>query len=180
VIQTLLEITATTEWGAFTALHRIVTPGYFSTIGVPLRAGREFPASTVTVRRRARPQPVERRELGVRLAIGATPAGLSLSMLRGGLALAGSGILPGALLAPIADRMLASGIGGTPGMAPGSFVAAAVALLGVAAFACFVPAWRAGRVDPMTTLREEWTLRSAVRTGRSSHLDTLPATLDRL
>jgi putative ABC transport system permease protein len=95
-----------------------------------------------------------RRELALRMAIGASPASVARLVLRGGLVLSVLGMVPGALLAPGASRMLERGIS-SGGFAPAAFVAAASALLAVAAVACFLPAWRAGRVDPMATLREE-------------------------
>ena len=96
-----------------------------------------------------------RREFGIRLAVGATPAALSRRTLGTGVALAALGMVPGVLLAPVIGRMVARGVTGASVFAPAAFVAAAVALLLISAAACFLPAWRAGRVDPLTTLREE-------------------------
>jgi putative ABC transport system permease protein len=76
-------------------------------------------------------------------------------MLRGGVALAALGMLPGALLAPAVGRLLERSVMGTEGFALIPFGVAAVGLVCIAAAACFLPAWRAGRIDPMTTLREE-------------------------
>lgn len=95
-----------------------------------------------------------RRELAIRLAVGASPLGLALRTLRGGIALTAMGILPGLLLAPAASRLLERSVPGT-GFAPLALLAAAVALFGGAAFACFTPAWRASRVNPSAALREE-------------------------
>lgn len=96
-----------------------------------------------------------RRELAVRLAVGATPGALSRRMLRGGVLLASAGMLPGALLAPAVGRLLERGVAGTAGFALAPAVMATAGLLFVAAAACYIPAWRAGRIDPMKTLREE-------------------------
>jgi putative ABC transport system permease protein len=96
-----------------------------------------------------------RRELAVRLAVGATPGALSRRMLRGGILLASIGMLPGALLAPAVGRLLERGVAGTDGFALVPAVMATAGLLLIAAVACYIPAWRAGRIDPMRTLREE-------------------------
>jgi putative ABC transport system permease protein len=122
--------------------------GIFAAAVMVLTAAGLFAMVADTVRQR-------RRELAVRLAIGASPGALSRRMLRSGVILAVLGILPGGLLAPIIGRLLERGVAGTVGFAPLPLVMAASSLLGIAAAASLLPAWRAGRIDPMTTLREE-------------------------
>ena len=95
------------------------------------------------------------REMGVRLALGASGADLTRLVLRQGLHLALAGIVLGALGA----AALAQGLRGLlPGVSPADPVTfAAIALLmgGVAFLASYVPARRAARVDPMAALRHE-------------------------
>jgi ABC-type antimicrobial peptide transport system permease subunit len=122
--------------------------GVFAIAVIVLTIAGLFGVVADTVRQR-------RRELAVRLAVGASPSALSRRTLRNGLALAALGMLPGALLAPVVDRLLERGVTGTDGFALVAFAVATAGLLCVAAAACFIPAWRAGRIDPMTTLREE-------------------------
>jgi putative ABC transport system permease protein len=76
-------------------------------------------------------------------------------MLRSGVVLAAVGIVPGFVLAPALGRVLERGVEGTVGLSFLPLSIAVAGLLGIAVAACLVPAWRAGRVDPMATLREE-------------------------
>jgi putative ABC transport system permease protein len=122
--------------------------GIFAVAVIVLATSGLFGVVADTVRKR-------RRELAVRLAVGASPGALSRRMLTGGVALAALGMLPGALLAPAVGRLLERSVMGTDGFALIPFGVAAVGLVSIAAAACFLPAWRAGRIDPMTTLREE-------------------------
>ena len=95
------------------------------------------------------------REMGVRLALGATGGDLTRLVLRQGLRLALAGIALGALGA----AALAQGLRGLlPGVSPAdpvTFVAIALLMGGVALLASDVPARRAARVDPMAALRHE-------------------------
>ncbi len=95
------------------------------------------------------------REIGVRMAIGATSSEIMRSFARRGLALTLSGLAIGVVLAAIASRLLTALLYGfEPGFIS-TVAIVAVILLGVAALACFVPARRASRIDPMIALRQE-------------------------
>ena len=95
------------------------------------------------------------REIGIRIALGASPGQVLGPMVREGLSLAviGTGIgLVGALLV---SRVLASFLFGVGPTDPVTFTAVAAMLLGVALLATYIPARRALRVDPITALRAE-------------------------
>jgi putative ABC transport system permease protein len=96
-----------------------------------------------------------RREIGVRIALGATTGDLLRLVVGRGLRLAAVGLLGGLALALALGRGLQSLLFEVGPTDPLTFLAAA-ALLGATAFvACSIPAWRASRVDPMTALRTE-------------------------
>jgi predicted permease len=90
------------------------------------------------------------QEIGVRMALGATPRHVHLLIFRHGMRLAGAGVLIGLGSALVLVRILS--------LAPvdNAFVALAAALVSVsAALACFIPARRATRIDPMLALRRD-------------------------
>jgi putative ABC transport system permease protein len=94
-------------------------------------------------------------EIGVRLAIGASPADVVRLFVREGALLTSIGLacgLAGALAAAQALTTLLFGVAPTD---PVTFAAVAVALVAVALLASYVPARRAARVDPMSALRAE-------------------------
>ncbi|MGA7414860.1 MAG: ABC transporter permease [Bryobacteraceae bacterium] len=94
-------------------------------------------------------------EIGVRMALGA-PYGEVLAMvLRQGLMLAGIGVSIGTLAALGLTRMLAGLLYGITPTDPVTFAVAPAVLLGVAALACWLPARRAARIDPVLALRQE-------------------------
>ncbi len=96
------------------------------------------------------------REIGVRIALGAGANRVLQEILRGGLRLVLAGILLGALGSIAARIGVANQLYGTALAAGGLvFLVVAVALLLVATLACFIPARRATRVDPMVALRAE-------------------------
>jgi predicted permease len=95
------------------------------------------------------------REVGIRLALGATPANIMALIVRGGMALAfwGVGIgIGGALIVSRLMRSLLFGVGVTDVV---TFVAVPVLLACIAFFASYVPARRASRIDPSISLRCE-------------------------
>jgi predicted permease len=96
-----------------------------------------------------------RRELGVRVALGATPAGIQQLVLRqsGRLAAVGSAI--GFASALVLSAIVRANLVGTPGINPLLFLLSAVILIAAMGSASFIPARRASRVDPITVLRQE-------------------------
>jgi putative ABC transport system permease protein len=94
-------------------------------------------------------------EIGLRMALGATSGQILLSFGKQGLALTLAGLAIGLGLASIAARsMTALLYGFRPDYVPTATVVSLI-LLVVAALACFVPARRASRVDPVVALRNE-------------------------
>jgi putative ABC transport system permease protein len=94
-------------------------------------------------------------EIGVRLALGASPRQVFTQVIGQGLKLAVIGVAVG-LLASVAATTLVSGLlFNTSATDPIVYGSLAVLLLAMAALACYVPARRAMRVDPMTALRSE-------------------------
>jgi putative ABC transport system permease protein len=94
-------------------------------------------------------------EIGVRMALGATSSEILLSFGKRGLALTLAGLAIGLVLAAVAARLLTTLLYGfQPDYLPTAAVASVI-LLAVAALACFVPARRASRIDPMVALQHE-------------------------
>jgi predicted permease len=94
-------------------------------------------------------------EIGVRMALGATPLEILVAFGRRGLALTIAGLVIGLALSAIAARSLTALLYGVrPDYVP-AVGAVSVMMLAVAALACFVPARRASRVDPVVALRNE-------------------------
>ena len=95
------------------------------------------------------------REIGIRVALGARPAQVSVPIMREGLALAALGMGIGLAGAFAATRLLATFLFEVEATDPLTFAAVTGLLLGVALVACYVPSRRALRVDPLTALRAE-------------------------
>ena len=96
-----------------------------------------------------------RRETGVRLALGATRSGIVRMVVLDGMRLAALGITLGAALAVASSRVLGSVLYGVGPMDPATWIAMALFLAGVGLAATVLPALRASRTDPATTLRGE-------------------------
>ena len=94
-------------------------------------------------------------EMGVRVALGAQVPDLVRLVLVEGMRLALVGVLLGAGIALIVGRWVKPLLFAVSPRDPVVFAAVAVVLLAVAALASFIPARRAGRVDPMRALRTE-------------------------
>jgi putative ABC transport system permease protein len=94
-------------------------------------------------------------EIGIRMALGATPRGVMSLILREVLLVVFAGVAIGLAAAFGLSRFLASELFGVQPTDPLTFIAVAVVLTCVALLACYVPARRAMRVDPMVALRYE-------------------------
>ena len=94
-------------------------------------------------------------EIGIRMALGATSAGILLSFGKRGLVLTLSGLVIGLALSALALRLMTALMYDFRPDYPTTAAAVSVILLAVAAFACLVPARRASRVDPVVALRSE-------------------------
>ncbi|HKD60912.1 MAG TPA: ABC transporter permease [Terracidiphilus sp.] len=94
-----------------------------------------------------------RQEFGIRLALGADPAGLLRLVMRQGLLLVAIGITAGLIAAFLLTRLLESVLYKTPVRDPLTFLVSPLILLGVAALASYVPARRAMKVDPVEALK---------------------------
>src|SRR5436190_4599496 len=96
-----------------------------------------------------------RNELGIRLALGAPKANILWLVLGQGLRLAGVGVAIGLLGALALTRFLRGLLFGIDPTDPATLIAISFLLIAVASLACWLPARRAARVDPMEALRYE-------------------------
>jgi putative ABC transport system permease protein len=96
-----------------------------------------------------------RREIGVRMALGALPRDIMASLLGEGLRLTAIGVVVGVALALAATRLLNALLFGTSPTDLVTFASAAALIVTIAAAASLVPALRASRVDPLIALRDE-------------------------
>jgi len=94
-------------------------------------------------------------EIGIRIALGAESENILRMVLRQGLGLAIAGAAVGLVGALIVSHSMAGLLYGVKPTDPLTFSCVALLLLGVALLACYVPARRALRVDPLTALRHE-------------------------
>ena len=95
------------------------------------------------------------RELGIRLALGSTPAALAGSVLRDGTTLTAVGVAIGLAGAYVASQSVAGLLPGSRAGDPITLAGVAALMLLVGAAASYIPARRAGRVDPLAALRAE-------------------------
>jgi putative ABC transport system permease protein len=98
---------------------------------------------------------LRRREVGIRMALGASEGVVKGMILHQGLSLAGVGIALGLAAAAGLSRMMSSLLFGVAPLDPATYGAAAALLLLAALTATYIPARRAASVDPMETLRGE-------------------------
>jgi putative ABC transport system permease protein len=96
-----------------------------------------------------------RNEIGIRLALGAQSRDVLLMIVKQGSLLIGLGLVIGLSGAFALTRLIASMLFGVTAKDPLTFTAVGALLAAVALLACYVPAWRATKVDPMEALRYE-------------------------
>jgi putative ABC transport system permease protein len=96
-----------------------------------------------------------RREIGVRMALGARRQDVLKMVLRQGMTLVLLGIGIGVILSLSLTRILASQLYGVTPADPMTFIVVSLALIGAATLACVLPARKAARMDPLVALRCE-------------------------
>src|SRR5690606_8302420 len=96
-----------------------------------------------------------RREIGIRVAFGASAANLVRHVLARGLRVAGAGLLTGIVAALFTSRLLASELFQVEASDPLVLTGTALVVLLTAVLACLIPARRAAAVEPMNALRQE-------------------------
>jgi putative ABC transport system permease protein len=130
--------------------HRFgtVTLGIFAALALMLAAAGIYGAASYSVARRT-------QEIGVRMALGASRADVARMILRQGLGHAAAGITLGWCAALRLTHVLASILYGVAATDPAVFAAVPAILLAVELVACYLPARRAMRVDPVAALRME-------------------------
>ena len=95
------------------------------------------------------------RELAIRMALGADPAGVRRIVLKRGAALALAGCAIGLVVLPLAERLIRATLYQTSAYDRATLLLVPALLLGAALLASYLPARRASRVDPMVALRYE-------------------------
>jgi ABC-type antimicrobial peptide transport system permease subunit len=95
------------------------------------------------------------REIGVRIALGANRPQVLRMVVGNGMGLVVIGLLLGTGAALALTRLIGTLLYGVTPSDPLTYLAAALTLAGAALIACLMPAWRAARIDPAVTLRNE-------------------------
>jgi putative ABC transport system permease protein len=98
---------------------------------------------------------LRRRELGVRVALGASPRSVAALMTRQGLGLTAAGVIGGLVLFAAVARFLRAFLFGVAPGDPVTLLIASALLVAIAALASWIPARRAARVDPAEVLRAD-------------------------
>ena len=135
-------------WTFFAARTAAITLGAFGILALVLSATGIYGVMAYAVSRRT-------REIGIRMAIGATQAQVLASVARSAAILIGTGLVLGLGMALAAGRLLERILYGVKPSDPLTFAIVFAIMLGVGAAATFLPARRATRIDPMQALRLE-------------------------
>jgi putative ABC transport system permease protein len=94
-------------------------------------------------------------EIGIRMAMGADGADVLAMILRQNLVTVGAGLILGCVAAGALTRLIAGLLYDVSTYDPATYISVAAVLLSAAVVACYVPALRATRVDPVEVLRQE-------------------------
>lgn len=149
--QPIAAIRPMTEWVAMSAAgarYRTTLLGLFALLAMILAATGIYGVMSYSVAQRT-------QEIGVRMALGARPLDVLKLVVRQGMMLVLIGVIVGLAGALALTRVMSSLLFGVTERDPITFVAVAALLIVVAFIACFVPAHRATRIDPLIALRCE-------------------------
>jgi putative ABC transport system permease protein len=142
-VQSLEAVVATSTAAA---RFRTVLVALFGAIAVVLAAVGVYGLLSLSVALR-------RREIGVRMSLGAAPSDISRLILGEGLLLTAIGVGMGLTIALFTARTLDTLLFDTPTTDPWTYAAIAALLLAIALIACYVPARHAARLDPVDAMR---------------------------
>jgi macrolide transport system ATP-binding/permease protein len=95
------------------------------------------------------------REIGIRMAIGADPGSVARLVLRQGMKLTGIGAAIGMVLSLAASQLLNSLLVGVSARDPEVYIVVPLTLAVISLLACYIPARRAARIDPLLALRQD-------------------------
>lgn len=95
------------------------------------------------------------REIGIRMAIGAEPGSVARLVLRQGMLLTAIGAAIGLTLSLLASQVLGSLLVGVSARDPGVYIVVPLLLASISLLACYIPARRAARIDPLLALRQD-------------------------
>ena len=144
-LQPLSETVSLASWSARTGATVL---GVFGLLGLVLAAIGIYGVMSYSVSRRT-------REIGLRMALGAETRDVIRLILKQGMGLTLIGTIIGLMLALAVTRLLTSLLYGVTATDPATFAGVVLFVIGVAVLACYLPARRATKVDPMMALRCE-------------------------
>ena len=122
--------------------------GIFALLALVLAMVGVFGVLAYTVQQR-------QREIGVRMALGATSARVMWMVFRDAGLMIATGAIVGVVLAGFAGRLVATFLFGVDPLDPLTFVSVPVLILLTATVAAAAPAWRASRINPVVAFRHE-------------------------
>jgi hypothetical protein len=139
-----------TQLEGITSVYRILTTllTLFAGISLLIATLGQYAVLAFTMKRRT-------RDFGLRVALGASARQIRQSVMAEGLRLTTIGLGIGAALSLMSGRALRSVLFGVTPTDPSTYVGVALVLAAASLIACYIPAWRASRVDPMEALRQE-------------------------
>lgn len=144
-MQTADQLVQKAEAGTIFSLLLI---GVFAVIAIVLAAVGLYGVLCTVVRQRT-------AEIGVRMALGAQPAGIFKLIVGHALRLTSVGIVAGLIAAFALTRLMATMLVGVNATDPITFVAMVILFLVIAALSSWLPAWRAANLDPNVALRQQ-------------------------
>jgi ABC-type antimicrobial peptide transport system permease subunit len=142
--------TMDTQLEGITSVYRILSTmlTLFAAASLLIATLGQYAVLAFTMKRRT-------RDFGVRMALGASARQILRSVIGEGLRLTLVGLAIGAGLSLLSGRALASVLFGVRPTDPSTYAGVVAVLAAASLVACYIPAWRASRVDPMEALRQE-------------------------